>query len=69
MNDTTRVRIGYEFLRNLGNFQNIKVKVEVEDSVREGETVHSARDRIKKFCEESLVEQIVEIEEKLDDRG
>jgi hypothetical protein len=64
-NSSVRVRIGYEFLRNLGNFQNVKVKVEVEDSAREGESVADCRDRIQAFCEKSLIEQIVEIEDKL----
>lgn len=64
--EPTRVRIGYEFLRNLGNFQNIKVKVEIEDNVRQDEKVSEARDRIAAMAEASLIKQITEIEESLD---
>ena len=65
--EPTRVRVGYEFLRNLGNFQNIKVKVEIEDNVRQDEKISEARDRVALMAEQSLIKQIVEIEAKLDD--
>jgi hypothetical protein len=64
-----RVRVGYEFLRNLGNFQNVKVKIEIEDSVREGETTPDACVRINKLAEERLLQQILDIEEQLDGEG
>lgn len=65
--EPARVRVGYEFLKNLGNFQNVKVKVEIEDSVRQGEKISEAHERVGMMAEKSLIKQILEIEKSLDD--
>jgi len=59
------IRVGYDFLRNLGNFENVHVKVEIEDSRRDDETMDEAFHRIKTFAQTKLVEQVVEIEAEL----
>ena len=58
----TTVRAGLRFVRNLGNYETITVELAVEDSVRQGENVSSAMDRVYEFVEEQLVERMQEIE-------
>ena len=62
---TTKVKIDLSFTRNLGNFESIKIGIGVEDSVREGESVNDATDRVYKFVEDKLVEKTQEVEEEL----
>jgi len=45
----TKVKVDLSFTRNLGNFESIKIGIGVEDSVREGENVDSATERVYKF--------------------
>ena len=54
---TTKVKVDLSFTRNLGNFESIKIGIGVEDSVREGESVNDATDRVYKFVEDKLVEK------------
>jgi hypothetical protein len=58
-----RVTVGYAFTVNLGNFENVKVHVEVTDAPRKGETVKAAYDRIEKFVSDRVEEQIAEARE------
>ena len=58
--NSTRVRVGYEFTINLGNFENVKVKVEVEDSPRGNETTADAYARIDKFVSERVAKEVAE---------
>ena len=62
MAETTspRVRVGYEFTVNLGNFENIKIKVDVEDSTRNNETVAQAYERIDKFVSDRVAVEVAE---------
>ena len=62
---TTKVKIDLSFTRNLGNFESIKIGIGVEDSVREGESVNDATDRVYQFVENKLVEKTKEVEEEL----
>ncbi len=62
---TTKVKVDLSFTRNLGNFESIKIGIGVEDSVREGESVNDATDRVYKFVEDKLVEKTQEVEEEL----
>jgi hypothetical protein len=62
---TTVVKIDLSFTRNLGNFESIKIGVGVEDSVREGETVNDATERVYKFVEDKLIEKTQEVEKEL----
>lgn len=61
----TKVKIDLSFTRNLGNYESIKIGIGVEDSVRQGETVNAATERVYKFVEEKLVEKTREVEEEL----
>lgn len=62
---TTKVKVDLSFTRNLGNFESIKIGIGVEDSVRAGESVNDATDRVYKFVEDKLVEKTQEVEEEL----
>jgi hypothetical protein len=61
----TVVKIDLSFTRNLGNFESIKIGVGVEDSVRDGETVNDATERVYKFVENKLIEKTQDIEKEL----
>lgn len=61
----TRVKVDLQYTRNLGNYESIKVGLGVEDTVRSGENVESATNRVYKFVEDKLIEKMQEIEEEL----
>ena len=61
----TKVKIDLSFTRNLGNYESIKIGVGVEDTVRQGETVNDATERVYEFVEKKLVEKLNEIEKEL----
>lgn len=58
----TQVTAGLTYTRNLGNFENVKVNVEVTDAKREGENVNEAFERVYSFVESKLQEKVEEIE-------
>jgi len=60
--ETTRVRVGLKFVKNLGNYESVHVDIGIEDYVRTHETVDSAVDRIYTFVENKLAEKVKEIE-------
>jgi hypothetical protein len=60
---STLVRVELGFTKNLGNFQNMKVSIAVEDFVRDGETVDSATERVYKFIEDKIEQKMREAEE------
>ena len=62
---TTSVRVELQFVRNLGNYESIRVSIGVEDNVRLDENVNQATDRVYKFVEDKLVEKMGEIEKEL----
>jgi hypothetical protein len=61
----TKVKVDLSFTRNLGNYESIKIGIGVEDTVRQGETVASATDRVYQFVEDKLIEKTREVEEEL----
>jgi hypothetical protein len=67
-NEPTRVKVDLSFTRNLGNYESIKIGIGVEDSVRNGENVESATERVYKFVEDKLIQKTREVEEELNGR-
>lgn len=65
MSDSTKVKVDLSFTRNLGNYESIKIGIGIEDSVRNGETVSAATERVYRFVEEKLIEKTREVEEEL----
>lgn len=61
----TTVNAELTYTRNLGNFENVRVHVGVSDSVREGENVNVAFERVYSFVEKKLLEKVEEIENDL----
>jgi hypothetical protein len=46
----------------LGNYENIKIGIAVEDFKRQGESTGEATDRVYEFVETKLIEKVNEIE-------
>jgi hypothetical protein len=61
----TTIRGSMTYTHNLGNFQSVKVDVGIEDTVREGETVDSAFDRLFKKLEDQLGERVAKAVQEL----
>ena len=55
--EPTKVKIDLSFTRNLGNYESIKIGIGIEDSVRQGETVDAATERVYKFVENKLIDK------------
>jgi hypothetical protein len=64
-NKNTIVKVDLQYVRNLGNYESIRVNLGVEDSAREGENVNAAMDRVYAFVEKKLIEKMEEIESEL----
>lgn len=67
MRESTHVRVELQFVRNLGNYESIRVSIGVEDFVRNGETVDEATNRVYDFVESKVVEKVSDIEKELKD--
>jgi hypothetical protein len=65
MTNNTSVRVALEFVRNLGNYESIRISIGVEDSIRQGETVDQATERVYAFVESKLIEKSNEVEAEL----
>ena len=62
---STYVNAELSYTRNLGNYENIKINLGVQDYVRDGENVNSAMDRVYAFVEDKLITKMEEIEKEL----
>lgn len=65
MSETTNVKVELQFVRNLGNYESVRVSIGVEDFVRKGESVDEATDRVYDFVENKVIEKVSEIEKEL----
>lgn len=65
MTNQTGIKVELHFTRNLGNFENIKVGIAIEDYQRHGENIDEATDRVYAFVEKKLMDKVNEIEEEL----
>lgn len=67
-NENTKVRVALGYTLNLGNFQSLRIDLEVQDNKRDGENTNDAFERVYAFVEEKLAEKVkeasAEIEEK-----
>lgn len=59
-NEETKVKVGLGYTINLGNFQSLRIDVEVQDSKRDGENVNEAFERVYDFVENKLAEKVAE---------
>ena len=65
MTSNTIVKVDLQFTRNLGNYENLRVGIGIEDFQRDGETVDEATNRVYNFVEKKLMDKVNEIEEEL----
>ena len=65
-NDNTKVRVGLGYTLNLGNFQSLRIDLEVADSKRDGETTGEAFERVYAFVEDKLAEKVKEASQELE---
>lgn len=59
-NEETKVRVALGYTLNLGNFQSLRIDLEVTDNKREGENTNEAFERVYAFVEEKLAAKVKE---------
>lgn len=65
-NEDTKVKVGLGYTLNLGNFQSLRIDLEVTDSKREGENTNDAFERVYAFVEDRLAEKVREASSEID---
>ena len=59
-NENTKVRVALGYTLNLGNFQSLRIDLEITDNKRDGENTNEAFERVYAFVEEKLAEKVRE---------
>ena len=59
-NEETKVRVALGYTLNLGNFQSLRIDLEVSNNKRDGENTNEAFERVYKFVEDKLAEKVKE---------
>jgi uncharacterized protein YggL (DUF469 family) len=59
-NEETKVTVGLGYTLNLGNFQSLRIDLQVQDNKREGENINEAFDRVYSFVEDKLANKVKE---------
>lgn len=67
-NDNTKVKVGLGYTLNLGNFQSLRIDLEVQDNKREGESTSEAFERVYAFVEAKLGEKVKEAQGDIEDK-
>jgi hypothetical protein len=67
-NEDTRVRVALGYTLNLGNFQSLRIDLEITDSKREGENTDQAFARIYEYVENKLSEKVSEASAELESK-
>ncbi len=65
-NENTKVRVALGYTLNLGNFQSLRIDVEVADNKRDGENTNEAFERVYSFVEDKLAEKVKEASQELE---
>lgn len=65
-NEDTKVKVGLGYTLNLGNFQSLRIDLEVQDNKRDGETTSEAFERVYAFVEAKLTEKVSEAKSEVD---
>lgn len=65
-NEDTKVRVALGYTLNLGNFQSLRIDVEVSDSKREGENTDQAFERVYAFVEDKLAAKVKEASQEIE---
>jgi hypothetical protein len=67
-NENTKVRVALGYTLNLGNFQSLRVDLEVTDTKREGENTNDAFERVYEFVEAKLADKVKEASAELESK-
>ena len=67
-NEDTKVKVGLGYTLNLGNFQSLRIDIEIADSKRDGENTNEAFERVYSFVEEKLAEKVKEASAELESK-
>jgi hypothetical protein len=67
-NESTRVKVGLGYTLNLGNFQSLRIDLEVSDSKRDSENTGEAFERVYDFVENKLAEKVKEASSEIDSK-
>lgn len=67
-NENTRVKVALGYTLNLGNFQSLRIDVEVSDSKRDSENTNEAFERVYEFVENKLAEKVKEASSEIDSK-
>ena len=59
-NDSTKVNVTLGYTLNLGNFQSLRLDLGIVDSMRNGENIEQAFERVYNFVESKLTDKINE---------
>jgi len=59
-NEETKVRVALGYTLNLGNFQSLRIDLEITDNKREGENTEQAFVRVYEFVENKLSDKVKE---------
>lgn len=65
-NDNTKVRVGLGYTLNLGNFQSLRIDLEITDNKRDGENTNEAFERVYAFVEDKLAEKVREASQEIE---
>lgn len=60
MSESPRLTYSVGYTKNMGDFNSLRIDVGLSDSVRSGETLEEAADRIFGFVSEELVRRLDE---------
>jgi hypothetical protein len=67
-NESTRVKVGLGYTLNLGNFQSLRIDLEVSDSKRDSENTGEAFERVYEFVENKLADKVKEASSEIDSK-
>jgi hypothetical protein len=67
-NENTKVRVALGYTLNLGNFQSLRIDLEVSDSKRDSENTNEAFERVYEFVENKLTEKVKEASSEIDSK-
>jgi hypothetical protein len=67
-NENTKVRVALGYTLNLGNFQSLRIDLEVSDSKLDSENTSEAFERVYEFVENKLAEKVKEASSEIDSK-
>jgi len=67
-NENTKVKVALGYTLNLGNFQSLRIDLEVSYNKREPETTNEAFERVYEFVENKLAEKVKEASAEIESR-